>query len=88
MKADKNKITDFFNKLSDMNCITPVWQKVLDVLFDLQPDISFEALALLCIYFSQLDDGNICIPLATDELTEKWLKKWLKNGAEKWLEKF
>ncbi len=76
MKADKNKITDFFNKLSDMNCITPVWQKVLDVLFDLQPDISFEALALLCIYFSQLDDGNICIPLAPDELTEKWLKKW------------
>ena len=76
MKADKNKITDFFNKLSDMNCITPVWQKVLDVLIELQPDISFEALALLCIYFSQLDDGNICIPLATDELTEKWLKKW------------
>lgn len=76
MKADKNKITDFFNKLSDMNCITPVWQKVLDVLIDLQPDISFEALALLCIYFSQLDDGNICIPLAPDELTEKWLKKW------------
>ncbi len=76
MKADKNKITDFFNKLSDMNCITPVWQKVLDVLIDLQPDISFEALALLCIYFSQLDDGNICIPLAPDELTAKWLEKW------------
>lgn len=76
MKADKNKITDFFNKLSDMNCITPVWQKVLDVLIELQSDISFEAQALLCIYFSQLDDGNICIPLATDELTEKWLKKW------------
>ena len=76
MKADKNKLTDFFNKLSDMNCITPVWQKVLDVLIDLQPDISFEALALLCIYFSQLDDGNICIPLAPDELTKKWMKKW------------
>ena len=76
MKADKNTITDFFNKLSDMNCVTPVWKKVLDVLIELQPDISFEALALLCIYFSQLDDGNICIPLATDELTEKWLKKW------------
>lgn len=76
MKADKNKITDFFNKLSDMNCITPVWQKVLDVLIELQSDISFEAQALLCIYFSQLDDGNICIPLATDELIEKWLKKW------------
>ena len=59
MKADKNKITDFFNKLSDMNCITPVWQKVLDVLIELQSDISFEALALLCIYFSHYLDNTL-----------------------------
>ena len=70
------KTKNFFNKLAEMSCITPVWEKVLDVLLGLQPDISFEALAILCIYFSQLDDGNICIPLTQGKLTDKWQKKW------------
>ncbi len=76
MKADKQQLKDFFKKLSDMNCITPVWEKVLDVLIQLEPDVSFEALAVICIYFSLLDDGNICIPLAAGKLTDKWQKKW------------
>ena len=80
MKAsDKtNSIKDFFEKLSELHCITPVWEKVLDLLLELQPEISFEALAVFCIYFSQLDDGNICIPLKQEELIAKWQKKW--NG--------
>ena len=76
MKADKKQLTDFFKKLSNMNCITPVWEKVLDVLIQLEPEVSFEALAVICIYFSLLDDGNICIPMNPGPLTEKWLKKW------------
>lgn len=74
--ADKKQLTDFFKKLSDMNCISPVWQKVLDLLLQLQPEASFEALAVFCIYFSQLDDGNICIPLTQGKLSDKWQKKW------------
>ena len=76
MKADKSKLTDFFKKLSDMNCITPVWEKVLDVLIELEPDTSFETLAVFCIYFSLLDDGNICIPMTQGKLIDKWQKKW------------
>ena len=76
MKADKQQLKDFLKKLSDMNCITPVWKKVLDVLIQLEPEVSFEALAVICIYFSLLDDGNICIPLAAGKLTDKWQKKW------------
>ena len=62
-ETDKTELKNFFKKLSDMNCISLLWEKVLDVLVQLQPDISFETLAVFCIYFSQLDDGNICIPL-------------------------
>ena len=77
MKAtDKNKITSFFEKLSNMHCISPIWEKVLDLLIELQPDTPYEALALFCIYFSQLDDGNICIPVSQGKLIDKWQKKW------------
>ena len=77
MKAtDKQKLTDFFKKLYDRNCISIVWEKVLDVLIQLEPAASFEALAVFCIYFSQLDDGNTCIELNKDNLVSKWQKKW------------
>lgn len=76
MKEVKKQLTVFFKKLSDMNCITPVWEKVLDVLIELEPSVSFEALAVFCIYFSLLDDGNICIPVSQGKLIDKWQKKW------------
>ena len=75
MNCDFN-IKDFFQKLNDMHCISRVWEKVLDVLKNLQANVSDQTLALFTIYFSQLDDGNICIPLNEKLLTEKWNKKW------------
>lgn len=75
MKTDFD-IKDFFQKLYDMHCISRVWEKVLDVLKNLETGISDQALAIFSIYFSQLDDGNICIPLDDKLLTEKWNKKW------------
>ena len=69
-------IETFFNCLSDMNCISPVWKQLLETLKDLEPGVSDQALALFCIYFSQLDDGNICIPLDEQALITKWNKKW------------
>ena len=75
-KTTLTKTKIFFNRLAKMNCISPLWEKVIDVLLLLQPNISYEALAVFCIYFSQLDDGNICIPLTPEELIEKWQKKW------------
>ena len=69
-------IKDFFQKLNDLHCLSRVWEKVIDVLKNLEPNVSDQALALFAIYFSQLDDGNICIPLNEKLLTEKWIKKW------------
>ena len=74
--STKEQINDFFKKLHSMGCITRVWEKVLETLCLLEKNISFEALAIFCIYFSQLDDGNTCIPLDAKKLTEKWQKKW------------
>lgn len=75
MKTDFD-IKDFTQKLYDMHCISHVWEKVLDVLQNMEAGISDQALAVFSIYFSQLDDGNICIPLDDKLLTEKWNKKW------------
>ena len=75
-ETEKPDIKDFFEKLHSMNCISSVWEKVLDLLVQLEPSINSEALAVFCIYFSQIDDGNTCIPLDSKLLTEKWLKKW------------
>ncbi|SFI76252.1 DNA helicase/exodeoxyribonuclease V, alpha subunit [Treponema bryantii] len=75
-ETEKLKLKEFCEKLKNMNCLSLVWEKVLDVLIQLEPNAEFEALAVFCIYFSQLDDGNICIPMDAVKLTEKWQKKW------------
>ena len=69
-------IKSFLEKLTQMNAISKVWLKVIDLLASLQPDISKEALGLFALYFSQLDDGNICIPLDESLFIQKWNNKW------------
>lgn len=79
-RTNKSKINEALLELTQKfkPAMAPVWEKVLDVLIQLEPGITFEVLAVFCIYFSQLDDGNICIPLSVQKLIEKWQKKW--NG--------
>ena len=73
---EKLKLKEFCEKLENLNCLSRVWEKVMDVLIQFEPNANFEAFAVLYIYFSQLDDGNICIPLDAGKLFEKWQKKW------------
>ena len=73
---DNFNINSFLEKLTQMNALSKVWLKVIDLLGSLQTDISEEALGLFALYFSQLDDGNICIPLDEKLLTQKWNHKW------------
>ena len=73
---DNFTINSFLEKLTQMNALSKVWLKVIDLLGSLQTDISEEALGLFALYFSQLDDGNICIPLDEKLLTQKWNHKW------------
>jgi len=69
-------IDDFFNEIKAQRGISALWQKVLYMLKDFQPSVSDELLDFFAIYFSLLDDGNICIPLEKEKLFSKWSEKW------------
>lgn len=68
-----NKI-DVFNKLKANNLISDYWKYVLVMLGD-RYAISDVVLKLFCLFFSLVDDGNICISLDSETLKEKWNKK-------------
>lgn len=65
---------DLFKKTYEQHGISEIWIKELKLLENYY--VSDEALAVICIYFSLLDDGNTCISLDTERLTAKWNQKW------------
>ena len=66
---------ELFETIHDNNGISSFWGKVLEML---EEDLGYHdsSLQVLCLYFSFLDDGNICIPMRVELLREKWNKKW------------
>lgn len=71
------KIHDFFDIIKAQNGILPLWEKVLNMLAKMgKVSEDSSILKVLCIYFSLLDDGNICIALDAHQLYEKWIEKW------------
>jgi len=72
--------TQFYKIINKFNGIADIWIKELEMIKRIQKNLSDESplLKFLCIYFSLLDEGNICIALDEKILTEKWLRKW--NG--------
>ena len=67
---------NFFDVLYNFGGIEKNWKNVFSALKCLQKNISLETECVFYIYFSLLDDGNICISLEKDSLCAKWLKKW------------
>ncbi len=65
---------DVFNKLKENNLISDYWKYVL-VMLGNQYAISEKLMKLFCLFFSLIDDGNICISLDAKILKEKWAKK-------------
>ena len=66
---------ELFETIHANEGISSIWGKVLQML---ECDLGYKdaSLQVLCLYFSFLDDGNICIPLDIRMLLEKWEKKW------------
>lgn len=64
-----------FESLKELKGIQDIWHKVLDMLKETDK-LGDQSLIVLCIYFSLIDDGNICIPLNPDMLYDRWEKKW------------
>ena len=73
-------VAEFFALLREMRGISPIAEKMLNLLCALQqkPHLSFEAQKVLLIYLSLLEDGNTRIPLDAEMLYAKWEQKW--NG--------
>ena len=62
---------DLFEVIKNEKGISPLWLKILNMLEGLEPKARDAALKLFCIYFSLLDDGNICIALDEKILIKK-----------------
>jgi exodeoxyribonuclease V alpha subunit len=58
-------VAEYFSLLREMRGISPIAEKMLNLLCALQqkPQLSFEAQKVLLIYLSLLEDGNTRIPL-------------------------
>lgn len=72
---------NFCSTLIDLRGLSPIWEKVLKSLEDIQGSkspLTVSVKNLLAMYFSRLDDGNTCIPLEKASLLEKVQQKW--NG--------
>ena len=73
-------VEEYFSLLREMRGISPIAEKMLNLLCALQqkPQLSFEAQKVLLIYLSLLEDGNTRVPLDAERLYAKWEQKW--NG--------
>ena len=73
-------VAEYFSLLREMRGISPIAEKMLNLLCALQqkPQLSFEAQKVLLIYLSLLEDGNTRVPLDAERLYAKWEQKW--NG--------
>lgn len=73
-------VAEYFSLLREMRGISPIAEKMLNLLCALQqkPQLSFEAQKVLLIYLTLLEDGNTRIPLNAERLYAKWEQKW--NG--------
>lgn len=70
---------EFYNNIYSLGGISAIWSKILDMIKDLYKDeLSDDALKVICIYFSLIDDGNTCVCLDKDVLWTKWKTKY--NG--------
>ena len=71
----------FYNFLLKNKLITPIWKYILELIDNEIIDVSNKDyyLQIFSIYFSLINDGNICISLDKQVLKEKWLNKLKDN---------
>ena len=57
------------------NETSPIWEKMLEMLKKLEPNLKDDESKIFCRYFAEMEKGSTCLELADDEL--------LKISAEK-----
>lgn len=74
------KYQEFYELLEENRLLTPIWKKVASLLYDeLDIEDKDSLVSLFGLYFSLLDDGNICMSLDHDILERKLTKKLQEN---------
>lgn len=73
---DSMTIEQFFNLIKEQKGISEIWLRILKMIQSMDKNLDEAGLKLFCIYFSLVDDGNICIPLEENQLFKDWKKKW------------
>lgn len=68
---------DFYNLLFKFKLINPIWDYILEIIDNEIKDKENkdEYLIIFTIYFSLIDEGNICISLDEKKLKQKWFKR-------------
>jgi len=68
---------EFYHALESYRMIDPIYYYVLELVEEqiAKSETKDRSLALFCIYFSLLSDGNVCMSLDSKILKEKWAKK-------------
>lgn len=71
----------FYKFLLDSRLITPIWEYILEIIENEIIDNKDKEyyLVIFTMYFSLINDGNLCISLDKDELTKKWITKYEAN---------
>jgi len=67
---------DFYDGLKDMRGISAIDRHLLNLLCEIQPDISLDVRKFLALCFSLFDDGNTRLPLDSEKFSGMWSKKW------------
>ncbi len=70
------KAEEFYNVLHDLKGISPLYQKIHELLCEMQNDLSEHAKKVLYLYFALLEDGNTRLALDSDQAWEMWKDKW------------
>lgn len=65
----------FFNLLKQFKLINNIWENVIKLIAKQDKELNDDVLNIFLIYFSLVDDGNICIKLSKEDLYNKWNNK-------------
>lgn len=75
-----------YNELIDLmiknKLLSPIWKYILTLLYnelDCDEENKYDIIIFLSIYFSLVDDGNVCISLDTPTALKKWEEKYQFN---------
>ncbi|MCQ2107363.1 MAG: AAA family ATPase [Fibrobacter sp.] len=73
---ESENFNEFYDALKDLRGINSIDKHLLNLLFEIQPDMDLPTQKFLALCFSLLGDGNTRLPLDENLFNEMWIRKW------------